>query len=1157
MAYEPLHHKYRPQTFGDLVGQETISLTLSNALEQARIAPAYLFTGPRGTGKTSSARILAKSLNCLASDRPTPHPCGKCEVCLAIAKGSALDVMEIDAASNTGVDNIREIIERSRFAPVQCRYKIYAIDECLTGDSLILTNEGLMRIDNPDLKGKKVLSYNERKKVWEYKKVLRWLERGKKKTITIKTGSSQISCTANHLIRTETGWIEAGNVKEGMKILSPASVDVALPSTNTGLMVDEEDSLGDTNLKEISTERSLIVSVQSLSKQRQYSLPVNADVKKNWVFLTFSNKKEKELKVLNPIGVGIPTEKVMDFGINEAKILSIPVSNYKLSNEDLFTELYLGMGASNIPTHTVDYLDYVGLTARSNNNGWNTKQPVYSNCDHKYKMLLIGDTAKNQPFAKQLAIHSYEKFTKLLSRVLGVNQSRENGFNLLLLKDLHGGTWMTVLSSLLPKVVPQFFFIPRDFLKERTKLLLNGLQNWDILPSLNLTSENRRRKNTTASQWAQNLVENGCQTHGNTQSPQWNTSLEKVESVSHAGQEKVYDLEVEDNHNFVANGLLVHNCHMLSTAAFNALLKTLEEPPPQVVFILATTDPQRVLSTIISRCQRFDYRRIPLAEMTSHLRYIADTEKIAIADDALTLVAQISNGGLRDAESLLDQLSLLPETITVEKVWDLVGAVSEQDLLKLLQAINSNDSIAVLQQCRSLLDRGREPLVVLQNLASFYLNLLIAKTAPQHAELTAVTETCWQQLCESGKDWQTASILRGQQHLKEAETQLKRTTQPRLWLEVTLLGLLPEANNLIAANPQTVVPTSPQQIVTPLPTVVIAPPAIPQAATPSSTPPQNTQATSAIPNKTDRLPSANPTQQPPPSEVQSPPQTVQQHSPSQTNAVTTEPVTPAAVTSSTSQDPAANQQIWDKVVSCLQPPTTQALLKQQCHLVSFDGMSAIVGVSSAQLQKMTQQKVPNIEAAFAQVCQRKVRVQLEVASAKKNANNNVNNSLASIPQSLAEAPANTPQQPPPSPPVNTQAQIAQPTAGNVAIQTNGASRQAQSSNLEAKSDARSQSENENASISPLSIPANPSVSDRIAVPDLASNLKSVLDLDYADGELQQAIASLTQSFEGEVVQLDNDLNNSFEEDAEILPELEVTTPSDRADVEDYEWLDDF
>jgi DNA polymerase III subunit gamma/tau len=130
MAYIPLHHKYRPQTFADLVGQEAISTTLTNALRLEKIAPAYLFTGPRGTGKTSSARILAKSLNCMASDVPTAQPCGKCDACSSIALGAALDIIEIDAASNTGVDNIRELIERAQYAPVQCRYKVYIIDEC-------------------------------------------------------------------------------------------------------------------------------------------------------------------------------------------------------------------------------------------------------------------------------------------------------------------------------------------------------------------------------------------------------------------------------------------------------------------------------------------------------------------------------------------------------------------------------------------------------------------------------------------------------------------------------------------------------------------------------------------------------------------------------------------------------------------------------------------------------------------------------------------------------------------------------------------------------------------------------------------------------------------------------------------------------------------
>ncbi len=520
MAYIPLHHKYRPQTFADLVGQEAIATTLTNALKLQKIAPAYLFTGPRGTGKTSSARILAKSLNCMLSQVPTAQPCGSCDVCRSIALGAALDIIEIDAASNTGVDNIRELIERAQYAPVQCRYKVYIIDECLIGDSLVLTTNGWIRIDDRSILGQKVLSYNENSRKWEWKKVLRWLERGKKPTFTIKTTQREISCTGNHLIGTNRGWIKAQDLKPGIKIISPLSQD--------------------------------------------------------------------------DISVG----RRPAFGTGEA------------------------MPTVRLPSH------------------------------------------------------------------------------------------------------------------------------------------------------------------------QWHTSLETVESVNLAGNEAVYDLEVEDNHNFVANGLLVHNCHMLTTAAFNSLLKTLEEPPPHVVFVLATTDPQRVLPTIISRCQRFDYRRIPVDAMVGHLTYIAKTEQIEIQTAAIKTISQIAQGGLRDAESLLDRLSLFDGEITPDRVWEAIGSVPEQDLLEILQAIVANDPESLLTRTTQILERGKEPMTILQNLAGCYRDLLIAKTAPNRSDLVALTDETWSQLCKIAQGWQINWILAGQQHLKDSEIQLKHSTQPRLWLEITLFGLL-------------------------------------------------------------------------------------------------------------------------------------------------------------------------------------------------------------------------------------------------------------------------------------------------------------------------------------------------------------------------------
>src|SRR3990172_11542838 len=127
MSYLVLARKWRPQSFNELIGQEPIIRILKNSVDQGKVAHAYLFSGPRGVGKTSTARILAKALNC--KDGPTSVPCGACASCISITDGSSVDVMEIDGASNTSVDDVRDLRERIKYAPSGGKYKVYIIDE--------------------------------------------------------------------------------------------------------------------------------------------------------------------------------------------------------------------------------------------------------------------------------------------------------------------------------------------------------------------------------------------------------------------------------------------------------------------------------------------------------------------------------------------------------------------------------------------------------------------------------------------------------------------------------------------------------------------------------------------------------------------------------------------------------------------------------------------------------------------------------------------------------------------------------------------------------------------------------------------------------------------------------------------------------------------
>ncbi len=358
--HKPFHQKYRPNNLDELVGQKFISITLKQALLTKKIAPAYLFNGPRGTGKTSSARIFAKSLNCQASDQPTITPCCKCDLCRQITDGSALDIIEIDAASNTGVENIREIIERARFAPTQARWKVYVIDEC----------------------------------------------------------------------------------------------------------------------------------------------------------------------------------------------------------------------------------------------------------------------------------------------------------------------------------------------------------------------------------------------------------------------------------------------HMLSTAASNALLKTIEEPPSRVVFILATTNPERVLNTIKSRCQKFDFRRISPSDIFQHLSEIAEKESIKYEVQALKMIAKRSNGGMRDAQSLLEQLNLLPEGITINNIQNLLGEVSESELTNLIKSLVENNPESLIDTCNKLYDAGNEPLQIIIGLLNITRDLLLHTTNNKYSDLYYTSDEFRDELDKISKTINKSTIINWHNNLRNIEFQIKSSDNPRLWLEIHLTGLL-------------------------------------------------------------------------------------------------------------------------------------------------------------------------------------------------------------------------------------------------------------------------------------------------------------------------------------------------------------------------------
>ncbi|RYL96757.1 DNA polymerase III subunit gamma/tau [Sporolactobacillus sp. THM7-7] len=270
------------------------------------------------------------------------------------------------------------------------------------------------------------------------------------------------------------------------------------------------------------------------------------------------------------------------------------------------------------------------------------------------------------------------------------------------------------------------------------------------------------------------------------------TDVIEIDAASNNGVDEIR--EIRDKVKYAPSDVrykvyIIDEVHMLSTGAFNALLKTLEEPPEHVVFILATTEPQKIPLTIISRCQRFDFRRIPASSIVERLSFVVRDRELEAEEEALRLIAKASEGGMRDALSVLDQAAAYSEgKITVQDVLDITGMVSDQLVQETVEAIEADDAALAINKTGALLDQGKDPLRLIEQLIFYYRDMMLYQTSPDLEDVLTRphVDESFRRQSEKIAAERLYAVIR---QLNAALLEMKRTNHPRIFLEMALVRL--------------------------------------------------------------------------------------------------------------------------------------------------------------------------------------------------------------------------------------------------------------------------------------------------------------------------------------------------------------------------------
>lgn len=321
--------------------------------------------------------------------------------------------------------------------------------------------------------------------------------------------------------------------------------------------------------------------------------------------------------------------------------------------------------------------------------------------------------------------------------------------------------------------------------------------------------------------------------------------LIEIDAASNTSVEDVRDLR--DKINFSPSVgkykvYIIDEVHMLSTAAFNAILKTLEEPPAHAIFILATTEVHKIPATVLSRCQRHEFRRIPVAEIVNTLKNLAKEEKIEVDEDAYILIARQATGAMRDAISLLDQLASTGQRITLELAQTVLGTATNQLVINLVNAMQNREPTAGLDTIHSALDSGSDPRQFARQTVDYLRNLLLIQMGNE--KQVDATEDLKQIMRQHARSVSTAKLMEWIRHFNQSINDLRTSWQPSLALEMAFAESVeeeteesvPVVHPQVQHVPQTI--RSEPAVVPPEPKTVVQVPQAPQAQSKSEAQPQ-------------------------------------------------------------------------------------------------------------------------------------------------------------------------------------------------------------------------------------------------------------------------------------------------------------------------------